>query len=217
MKTRGLVSVIVLLAALAFPALGDTHHRDSLSTRHARPAVTARPRTSGLEPLANPIQSSPSVAERWVPPGHSFMATQPTATTAMNWRNHVFTREAASWNPDWDRTHVHFWRGHWCRFVNGQWVVFDLGFYPYDSYAYDYYPDGYYAYDYPDETYQAVSDSVVRQVQVALDNDGYNAGPADGEFGTRTRVALSDYQRDHGLAATGQITDSTLKSLGVAS
>jgi putative peptidoglycan binding protein len=69
--------------------------------------------------------------------------------------NHVFARHSADWHRDWDRHSDHWWHGHRCRFVNGSWFVFDLGFfpwygwnyYPYDYY-YPYYPYGYGAYGY---------------------------------------------------------------------
>jgi len=66
-------------------------------------------------------------------------------------REHVFARRSANWQPSWDRRHDHWWNGHRCRFINGVWVIFDLGFYPwwsYYGYPYDYgYPSGY-PYDY---------------------------------------------------------------------
>jgi Putative peptidoglycan binding domain len=64
-----------------------------------------------------------------------------------NWRNHVVAQRSADWHRDWDRGRDHWWHGHHCRFINGSWVIFDFGFYPwwpywypYDYYAYDYYP-----------------------------------------------------------------------------
>jgi Putative peptidoglycan binding domain len=68
--------------------------------------------------------------------------------------NHVFAQRSGDWHRDWDRHHDHWWNGHRCRFVNGSWFIFDIGFIPwfgwpyYDYYAYDYYPYGYpYGYD----------------------------------------------------------------------
>src|SRR6266404_2501145 len=68
-------------------------------------------------------------------------------------RDHVFTRRSADWHRDWDRGHAHWWHGHRCRFVNGEWFIYDFGFdpynywypygYPYDGYANNYYPYGY--------------------------------------------------------------------------
>jgi peptidoglycan hydrolase-like protein with peptidoglycan-binding domain len=108
--------------------------------------------------------------------------------------------------------------------VNGEWIIFDEGFYPsYDFYPYDYY----YPYDYSYDDYDAASvdaasssdaggaDSTVLEVQVALQKAGYNPGVADGVFGSRTREAISRYQRDHGLAVTGSITNPVLQALGL--
>jgi hypothetical protein len=75
-------------------------------------------------------------------------------------REHIFARRSANWQPSWDRHRDHWWDGHRCRFVNGFWVIFDLGFYPWWPYSYPYgygYPYGYpynyypsyYSYGYP--------------------------------------------------------------------
>ena len=48
----------------------------------------------------------------------------------LNWQNHVASRHSADWHHDWDRGRDHRWHGHHCRFINGSWVIFDLGFYP---------------------------------------------------------------------------------------
>ena len=62
-------------------------------------------------------------------------------------RNRTFARGSANW----DRRHDHFSGGHRFRFVNGNWIIFDDGFYPYGfypPYPYGYYPYGYYPYNY---------------------------------------------------------------------
>jgi hypothetical protein len=137
-------------------------------------------------------------------------------------RNHIFAREAANWQRDWDRHRDHFWRGHRCRFVNGTWIIFDEGLDPYDFYPYGYFP-----YDYSYENYDAASvypswsydsrgsDLTVLEVQVALQKAGYDPGSTDGVFGPSTREAISRYQRDHGLDVTGNITDPVLMALGL--
>jgi hypothetical protein len=55
---------------------------------------------------------------------------------------------------------------------------------------------------------------VVSRIQTALDKAGYNPGPIDGVIGAQTMAAVTSYQKAKGLA-TGGITISTLKSLGV--
>ena len=77
------------------------------------------------------------------------------------WQKHVFAQHSGDWHRDWDRHRDHWWNGHRCCFINGSWVIFNVGFYPWwpwyypDDYYYDYgFPnDGYgsstYGYDYP--------------------------------------------------------------------
>jgi hypothetical protein len=45
----------------------------------------------------------------------------------------------------------------------------------------------------------ASSSPVVRRIQSALADRGYDPGPVDGRSGPRTRAAIGAYQRDHGL------------------
>ena len=77
------------------------------------------------------------------------------------WQKNVFGQRSGNWHRDWDRHSDHWWNGHRCCFVNGSWVIFNVGFYPWwplyytDDYYYDYgFPnDGYgsstYGYGYP--------------------------------------------------------------------
>lgn len=58
-----------------------------------------------------------------------------------------------------------------------------------------------------------VDDGVVRQVQEQLNGLGYPAGPVDGRMGSRTRAALRAFQRDSGLAASGEIDEALLAAL----
>ncbi len=78
-----------------------------------------------------------------------------------DWQRHVFAHVSRNWHGDWNRNCDHWWNGHRCSFINGSWVIFNLGFSPWwpsyypDDYYYDYgFPnDGYgsstYGYDYP--------------------------------------------------------------------
>lgn len=56
---------------------------------------------------------------------------------------------------------------------------------------------------------------LVRDVQQALLNKGYAAGPVDGIVGPQTRAALSKFQEDQGIEVTGRMTDETLRRLEV--
>ncbi|HEY6070249.1 MAG TPA: hypothetical protein VIU85_02665, partial [Chthoniobacterales bacterium] len=73
------------------------------------------------------------------------------------WQKHVFAQHSGNWHRDWNRSRDHWWHGHRCQFVNGSWIIFDVGFdpwwwwgYPYGYYGYGYgYPYPYsYSYDY---------------------------------------------------------------------
>ena len=160
-----------------------------------------------------------------------------------NWRNHVVAQHSADWHRDWDHGRDHWWHGHHCRFINGSWVIFDFGFfpwwpygYPYDSYAYDYYAypysydPGYYDRHYYDsgvyqgeeyygqnsyESSDQSADSTVAAAQEQLARQGYYRGEIDGIFGPETRRAIMRYQSDHGLRVTGRLNLDTLHALGL--
>jgi hypothetical protein len=103
--------------------------------------------------------------------GTSSQLTGVNRTGTSTTQDRVFARRSQNWQPNWDRSCDHFWRGHVCRFINNSWVIFDFGFYPWwpigypfdYAYGYDYYPypyaygydPGYYGYDggYPDGDY----------------------------------------------------------------
>jgi hypothetical protein len=139
-------------------------------------------------------------------------------------QQHVFARRTANWHPDWDRHRDHFWNGHRCRFVNGEWFIYDTGFYPYDyGYPYDYYPyeydPGVYADDanyYSQGAYYSsdqVTDSTVAGAQTQLARQGYYRGEIDGIVGPETRRAIMRYQSDRGLGVTGRLNVDTLHAL----
>lgn len=57
--------------------------------------------------------------------------------------------------------------------------------------------------------------SVIRAVQQALNDRGYNAGPADGQLGPVTQDAIRRFQQAAGLPPTGEPERRTLAALGV--
>jgi hypothetical protein len=142
-----------------------------------------------------------------------------------NWRNHVVAQHSGNWQRNWDRNRDHWWHGHHCRFINGSWFVFDLGFdpwwpywgYPYDYYAYGYDPYGYEGADYYDQNGYADQniDSTVAAAQERLAQQGYYRAKIDGVFGPETRRAIARYQNNHGLRVTGYLTTDTLRDLGL--
>jgi hypothetical protein len=154
-----------------------------------------------------------------------------------NWRNHFVAQHSANWHRDWDRGRDHWWHGHRCRFINGSWVIFDFGFYPWWPYGYPYYyAYDYYAYPYnydPEyydsgvyqgeeyydqngyESSDQNADSTVAATQDQLARQGYYRGELDGVFGSETRRAIMRYQTDHGLRVTGRLNLDTLHALGL--
>jgi hypothetical protein len=54
---------------------------------------------------------------------------------------------------------------------------------------------------------------MVQEIQSQLNARGYDAGPADGRLGQRTRSAIVRYQQDHGLSSDGLATGDLLDSL----
>jgi hypothetical protein len=157
----------------------------------------------------------------------------------------VFTRKSSNWQPNWDRNCDHWWNGHRCRFINGSWVIFNIGFYPwwpigypydyyygygywpYDYYGYGYgygYDQGYYGYGdgsyYGENAYGASDqygdgDSSVAAAQEQLARMGYYHGSIDGIFGPETQRALLGFQRDNGLNPSGYLTQETRQALGM--
>ena len=56
---------------------------------------------------------------------------------------------------------------------------------------------------------------LVRSVQQALNDKGYNAGALDGQWGPATEDAVRRFQRASGLPETGQLERPTLNALGL--
>jgi hypothetical protein len=55
----------------------------------------------------------------------------------------------------------------------------------------------------------------IRQAQMVLKQKGFDVGLADGIMGPRTRKALTVFQQQQGLQATGQIDQRTVTALGM--
>lgn len=59
------------------------------------------------------------------------------------------------------------------------------------------------------------SPEMVRRAQLALKEQGYYEGEADGTLSSRTSGALRAYQREHKLQETGDLDPQTAKALGI--
>ena len=53
----------------------------------------------------------------------------------------------------------------------------------------------------------------ITEVQRLLNSLGYNSGPADGVIGNRTRSAIREFQRQDGLAVTGEVSKELITRL----
>ena len=123
----------------------------------------------------------------------------------------IVERLDANWHRDWDRHHGHFFHHRFFVFDDGFWFGLDPWYYPYDDYyAYD--DQDYYGSDASPDPYSV---SMVGAVQSDLARQGYYRGVIDGVYGPQTRVAITRYQSNHGLRATGSLTTATLRSLGL--
>lgn len=105
-----------------------------------------------------------------------------------DWQKHVFAQQSGDWHRDWNRHSDHWWNGHRCCFINGSWVIFNVGFYPWwpywgypndyyydDGFPYDGYGSSTYGYDYSQSyNYDPGSyDSGDYQGQMYYDQNGY--------------------------------------------
>lgn len=63
------------------------------------------------------------------------------------------------------------------------------------------------------QSYASTDPALVRQIQSALVERGYDPGPVDGRSGPRTRAAIGAYQRDHGLLVDSAPTPELAKHL----
>ncbi|WP_163270583.1 peptidoglycan-binding protein [Chelativorans alearense] len=53
----------------------------------------------------------------------------------------------------------------------------------------------------------------IGNIQVILNKNGFDAGPADGVMGDKTRAAIRAFQKENGLAVTGAVDDALVRAL----
>jgi len=71
---------------------------------------------------------------------------------------------------------------------------------------------------YPDPAQGGSADpytGFITHVQERLRELGFDAGPANGDFGPKTQTALGQFQLSRDIPASGQLDDATLAELGV--
>ena len=57
---------------------------------------------------------------------------------------------------------------------------------------------------------------LITDVQQKLHELGFDAGPVNGQFGSKTQAALAQFQLSQTLPASGALDDATLRGLGLA-
>ena len=66
-----------------------------------------------------------------------------------------------------------------------------------------------------DDFVSALVSDAVKEVQRALNNAGFDAGPVDGVWGAKTVEALRRFQTNSSLDATGRLDCATVAKLGL--
>jgi Putative peptidoglycan binding domain. len=115
-----------------------------------------------------------------------------------------------------ERHDCDWWKQHYIVIVlvGGGYYYRDAGYW-YPAWGYDLNNERY-DYDGPIYTYgNLLPDQVIINVQRVLQQLGYYTGDLNGSLGVDTRQALTAYQQDYGLDATGVIDEATVRSLGL--
>ena len=115
-----------------------------------------------------------------------------------------------------ERHDCDWWKQHYVVIVlvGGGYYYHDAGYW-YPAWGYDLNYERY-DYDGPIYTYgNLLPDQVIINVQRVLQQLGYYTGDLNGSLGVATRQALTAYQQDYGLDATGIVDEATVRSLGL--
>ena len=166
------------------------------------------------------LMASPVLGEPQQSRGERAMisAQHPTAHMARSYPRYSGSRYSGSWRSGTNWRHHRF--GNRFYFYGGYPYMY--GWYPYYwgspwsyDYGYNYYPYSYgYSY-YGRPTYGYTSDSVVKQVQRHLADQGYYDGAADGVLGPQTRAAIRAYESRHHMPVDGAISNDLLSTMGL--
>jgi hypothetical protein len=62
---------------------------------------------------------------------------------------------------------------------------------------------------------RSLSGDKIRQVQQALDKDGFSVGRVDGRWGRKTTDAIKQFQQSKNMQANGKLNQQTLSDLGL--
>jgi Putative peptidoglycan binding domain len=207
----------------------------TLNAQQASPAQTttrqqtSKPKARGIQafpqPRVQPTQAATAKDNRGHGkrivnnPGHQKgVASNPGngKTTTTNNDNDRAKYQEAMRRYRHERRDHDWWKQHYIVIVlvGGGYYYCDSGYW-YPAWGYD---PNYERYDYdgPIYTYgNLLPDQVIVNVQNALKQLGYYAGDINGSLGVNTRNALTAYQQDYGLDATGVVDEATVRALGL--
>ena len=65
----------------------------------------------------------------------------------------------------------------------------------------------------PSKTASVDMKQAVRNIQLILNKNGYDAGGADGVMGAKTTEAITRFQKDNGMQPTGKVTEELVRAL----
>jgi Putative peptidoglycan binding domain len=239
---RKLILSLIWVAVAAMPTLNAQQTSPSQTTA-TQP--TSKPKTTGTRPLPQPrVQPTQATTANNNPGRDKGIANNPShrkpdvnnpgnGKPAVNSHgngntidNNVGGRKTTRNNRDSYADAMRRYRHerHDCDWWKQRYIVIVLvgGGYYYRDAGYWYPAWGYdlnyerYDYDGPIYTYgNLLPDQVIINVQRVLQQLGYYAGDLNGSLGVDTRQALSAYQQDYGLDATGVVDEATVRSLGL--
>ena len=190
---------------------------------------TSKPKARGIQafpqPRVQPTQAATAKDNRGHGkrivnnPGHQKgVASNPGngKTTTTNNDNDRAKYQEAMRRYRHERRDHDWWKQHYIVIVlvGGGYYYCDSGYW-YPAWGYD---PNYERYDYdgPIYTYgNLLPDQVIVNVQNALKQLGYYAGDINGSLGVNSRNALTAYQQDYGLDATGVVDEATVRALGL--
>ena len=229
---RKIILSLIWVVVAAMPTLNAQQASPSQSTA-TQP--TSKPKATGTRPFPQPkVQPTQATTANNNPrrdkttpnnPGHG----KPTDNNPGNGNtivNNVGRGKTNNDNRDsyaeamrryrHERHDHDWWKQHYIVIVlvGGGYYYRDSGYW---CPAWGYNPD-YERYDYdgPIYTYgNLLPDQVIINVQNALNELGYYTGDVNGSLGVNTRRALTAYQQDYGLDATGAVDEATVRALGL--
>jgi len=239
---RKLILLLIWVVVTAMPTLNAQQTSPSQTTATQQ---TAKPKVTGTRPLPQPriqpTQATPANnnAGRDKPTANNPSHQKPAVnnpgngkpavnshgngnTIGNNVRRGKTTKDNRDSYADAMRRYRH--ERHDCDWWKQRYIVIVLvgGGYYYRDAGYWYPAWGYnpnyerYDYDGPIYTYgNLLPDQVIINVQRVLQQLGYYTGDLNGSLGVDTRNALTAYQQDYGLDATGVVDEATVRSLGL--